>query len=464
MTTVPIPENAIGHIGMVATLKRVKETELGKLVVLREPAGFVTALVASAKPVFAWLAESLGEPVDCRGHPSRSLYVADRCLVPMGDLTPSQTTDLIQGNARQDFEAALEDVAKIIDLSQLPPDDLDALLYKAASQCLIQKALEIVSVPVALREIGFAPTSETGEVLEWATIHEGVELCFIAGQKWFTYWGLLATGVSSRKWTCDESHIPNEAPRGEIFLNVLDTWRRAYSTEIVPSLLELGAIYEQHLEEMRTLGTGLPNLWVSARVFRQILKWLRESHSQSDSTALLTLSYSKGMLRMDVGGTGYGCPAGGHWADECNVRLVDLMKIVPHVSRRREILLERSANFITVNGYRIADADAPSLTCFFITDDFERTSADANSLFCEIPSWTAPRMRAKGYPEMTPGCFYFGALGGTFWVLGMAGGVASTEDIEVSLRTGGNVRITDGPFDSEGEADYAFDCAWESPE
>lgn len=56
MNKIVIPEKTTGRIGMVAVLKRVRECDLGKLVVLREPAGFLTSLIGSAKPVFAWLA------------------------------------------------------------------------------------------------------------------------------------------------------------------------------------------------------------------------------------------------------------------------------------------------------------------------------------------------------------------------------------------------------------------------
>lgn len=38
MGAMVIPTNAIGRVGMVAALRRVKEGELGKLIVSREPA------------------------------------------------------------------------------------------------------------------------------------------------------------------------------------------------------------------------------------------------------------------------------------------------------------------------------------------------------------------------------------------------------------------------------------------
>ena len=45
MRAEPIPAGAIGHIGMVAMLRRVEPEALAKMVLLRQPAGFVTCPV-----------------------------------------------------------------------------------------------------------------------------------------------------------------------------------------------------------------------------------------------------------------------------------------------------------------------------------------------------------------------------------------------------------------------------------
>jgi len=58
-------------------------------------------------------------------------------------------------------------------------------------------------------------------------------------------------------------------------------------------------------------------------------------------------------LRIDAGGTAFGCPAGGHWVDECKVRLVDLLGLYESVCRSRNIQLERVADHMLVNGIQV---------------------------------------------------------------------------------------------------------------
>ena len=352
MTTIQIPENAIGRVGMVAALKRVNESDIGKLVAVREAAGFVTSLVGSTNPVFAWLVISLGKPIDINGTPSRSIYVADNCLVPLGEMTHAQVEKISRAHAQSDFDEALAEIKEFMDAHGIKPEDFDSLLDKAAAHSSINNALEVVSIPTALREIGFMPSPESDEALLWTGIHDGMELKFVAGNQWIDRWVIVGTGNSKRQAVWNEKTLPNEAPRGKVVKTVLEIWRSAYSQAPVPDCLYLGVIYEQHLAEMQSLNLGLPNLYVDPIVFRTILKWLRTRHTQ-DKDELITLSYTEKLLRLDVEGVAYGCACHGYWVDDCKVLLSDLVKISKRVSRSRHIQISRIADHILVDGCSI---------------------------------------------------------------------------------------------------------------
>jgi len=352
MNAIPIPENTIGRVGMVAALKRVGDSDIGKLVVLREPAGMVTSLVGSSKPVFAWLAQALGEPVDCHGKQSRSIYVADRCLIPISEMTDADIEIISRSQAQADFDSALQELKVLIDRNDIAPVELEYFVDKAGAQFFIERALEVVAVPVALREIGFYPSPESDDSLLWTGIHEGMELHFLAGEKWVDNWVIVGTGKSRRQAVWDERTLPSQAPRGKIVSTVLSIWHTAFGSAVIPDCLALGAVYERHQEEMRSLNLGLPNLWVDPQIFRTVLKWLRSRHARATKD-LLTLSFSDRLLRLDVEGVAYGCSGDGHWVDDCKVYLSDLVNLSQNISRSRSIRLVRDANHILVNGYPI---------------------------------------------------------------------------------------------------------------
>lgn len=347
---IPIPENTIGRVGMVAALKRVGATDIGKMVVLREPAGMVTSLVGSDKPVFAWLAQALGEPIDCRGKQSRSIYVADRCLMPISDMTDADIEIISRSQAQADIDSALQELKELIDRDGITSEELDHFVDRAGAQFFIERALEVVAVPVALREIGFYSSPESEESLVWTGIHEGMELHFLAGEKWADNWVIVGTGNSRRQAVWDERCLPVQSPRGKIVSTVLSIWRTAFNISVTPDCLRLGEDFDRHQSEMSSLNIGLPNLWVAPRVFREILKWLRPQYGFASPESLVTLSYDDGLLRFDVEGSAFGCPAGGHWVDECKVRLADLSSLYDNICRCRSIRLERTADNIEVNG------------------------------------------------------------------------------------------------------------------
>ena len=98
---------------------------------------------------------------------------------------------------------------------------------------------------------------------------------------------------------------------------------------------------------------------------------------------------------------------------------------------------------------------------FFVTNQFDSKMVGDRAQLCLIPNWMVRRLAEKGLVEPIP----FSAMSEKWWVCGTGGGVYRTADIESALCSGKFFpRITDGPFDTKEQADYAFDLLWESPE
>lgn len=350
MNDIPVPAKAIGHVGMVALLKRVKESETGRVVVLREPAGWVTSLVGSERPVFAWLAMTLGEPMVMNAKPARDIYVADACLIPMSSVSESEIEALVRTQTRQDFDDAKDDLVRCLNAEDMDEAEFEEFLEKAARQIFIEKALEIVATSVALREIGFKQTQADGETLRWTGIHEGREIRIEAGPDPFGVWDLSAVCVTKREAMFDQARLPPEVPRGFVFQRVLKFWRMAFKNAPDPDCLQLGAMYEEHLKAMRKANPGPPMLYADGKVFRMTVRWLRERHVYFGEPKELRLSYADNLLRLEIDGVVYGCPARGSWMDDCTIKLDDLLAMPTGTLGRGVVSIGRVDQGLIVRG------------------------------------------------------------------------------------------------------------------
>ena len=378
MTNIPIPEKTTGRVGMVAALKRVRECDLGKLVVLREPAGFVTSLVGSTRPVFAWLAHALGEPIDCAGKASHAIYVADACLSPVAEMSEAELQEIISGHNQETFDQALIEAQQILGANEITETELDVLLHKVCEQVFLQKALEIVSTPIALQEIGFKSVVIGGSELQWTGIHEGVELRLSAIPDFFDRWLITGISHSTRRSQYEEHFLANEVQRGKVFLTVLEIWRTAFGRSMLPDQLQLGDIYERHLANMRRMNPGPPVLYVDAQIFRATLKWLAARHLTTPySVQGLSLSFSDGLLWFRIDDATYTCPAWGQWIGDFAISVVDLANLPP-TGRRGQIRIEQRLDHIIVNGYPMAarqlDSDANAM---YVTSEAIQPASDA---------------------------------------------------------------------------------------
>lgn len=339
---------------MVAMLRLVRPEDDGKWVAVRRPVGLVTSLVGSKTPVFAWEVIVLGDPVQINQKPCREIFVADRCLKPVCDISADEVERIFKARAQQDFDEAINDLKKILSATTMTPEELEGYIEKAGNQLGVERALEKVPTSVALTEVGFQRNQSVDEWLDWVAVNEGMEIVVSAGPKWLGGWNLLARGKSQRTILCYEAVLPDEAMRGETVAKVLDVWRTAYGRKApVPDCLSLGLVYEEHKEAMRRLDPGMPHLHVDGFMFRATMKWLRKTLSATEENDYLLLSFGDSLLRLRFNDYVLACPAQGIWTDDCQVSMKGLLSIKPTAVRGHAIRVERSSECVAFNGHRV---------------------------------------------------------------------------------------------------------------
>ena len=188
----------------------------------------------------------------------------------------------------------------------------------------------------------------------------GVELLVIAAPEMFEGWRIVGKCVTARVLMWDERVVVGDQPRGKIASLVLDLWRTAFGREApVPTSLNIALRYEQHQEDMRPHKIGLPTLWVDGEVLRATRRWIAQRHGLRDGAygplpdCPLALSFSDGLLRIEVAGEVYGCPAQGVWVQDCRISLREFLAMPYWMLRGRSVQLVRSLDAISLGSYDV---------------------------------------------------------------------------------------------------------------
>lgn len=142
--TINVPTNAIGRIGMVAILKQVKPDDVGKLVVLRHPVGYISSLTTHRTPVFAWEVLMLGEVEHSRQAHCRNMMVADACLEPVSQMAEGTVEALAKAMAQQDLNGVMDELRLIPQQDEVTSEKFAATLAEVIPVMALQPALEIV--------------------------------------------------------------------------------------------------------------------------------------------------------------------------------------------------------------------------------------------------------------------------------------------------------------------------------
>lgn len=362
MDAVPVPSQAIGYVGMVAMLCRVGPETDGRLVAIRLPVGHISSLSDHGGPTFAWQVLVLGAPIDLDGKLSRQIVVADRCLKPVSRIEPAEVDRLARVRAQEEFDEALDALAAVIARHPMTEDDLERQIERAAEQFSIQHALEKVPMPVVLKELNFRPsTTDSSNLWHWSGAHQGVELYVTASQDMFDTWTILGRSKTTRQLMWDESRVLSEEPRGKIALRVLQLWRIAFGNAAsVPESLSLGLTYEQHLQDLQSVNLALPTLDVDGEILRATRRWIMQRHLPSSELVgppvdqIMALRYSDGLLRLEVAGAAYACPARGIWLSDQTLSLHDFLAVPFWMLRGRTVALVQCADRLLLSGQAVS--------------------------------------------------------------------------------------------------------------
>ena len=251
-------QGLIGHIGMIASRSDVEGEDAGRLYVLREPAGMLTTLIGSDVPLSAWLARALSSPTTGTTSPPRDIYIADRCLVPVSQISELELEVLISAQNQREFDAAVAETQESMGDSENSEAEMDAMIERAARQFFMQFSLRVAAVPVTLREIGFSLAEERGRSLVWLLEDAGLALHLKASPDEEGQWRLIADFPGRAGAIPEVILLPAEAPRGRVVASLLSLWRAAYPSAAMPDVLEMGDMYNRHQGEMRHLLAPLP--------------------------------------------------------------------------------------------------------------------------------------------------------------------------------------------------------------
>ncbi|TNF54294.1 MAG: hypothetical protein EP308_08085, partial [Burkholderiales bacterium] len=112
---------------MVAALDHVQGVPQGSLVLLRHALGRTRRALGTREPVQGWQALVIG------GVSLEDVVVADHHLRPVSQLTEEEVEDLIQREAKAEFDRALADLFAYCEQHQVGPQELERALDTTAS-------------------------------------------------------------------------------------------------------------------------------------------------------------------------------------------------------------------------------------------------------------------------------------------------------------------------------------------
>lgn len=361
MDTVPIPSQAIGYVGMVAMLRRVGPEREGRLVAVRLPVGHTSSLSSQGRPTFAWQVLLLGAPIHLGGKPCRQIVLADQCLMPVSKMDPDEVERLALACVQQALDETLQVPAARPLRQPLSGGDLKRQIERAETILEIRRALEVVALPVVLEELGFRPsTADSTSHWHWSGLHQGAELYVTAADDMFGTWTIVGRSTNARQCMWAESKVVTEEPRGRIAHRVLRMWRSAFGdTASLPELLSLGQTYEQHQQDLRRVNLALPTLEVDGEVLRATRRWIAQRHLPDPGSVdspvdqPLLIRYGDGLLRLEVSGSIYACPARGVWLDDLTLSLQQFLAVPAQTLRGRTVALVQCADHLRFNGQSV---------------------------------------------------------------------------------------------------------------
>lgn len=100
--------------GDVAIIIKGRWPNVGRIVQVEREWGEVDYTHMGYSVLPCWLVESLGGNLECQSGPCQRGFTPDISLRPLPDITPEQAQAIRKRHAREQFNAALKDLADIL--------------------------------------------------------------------------------------------------------------------------------------------------------------------------------------------------------------------------------------------------------------------------------------------------------------------------------------------------------------
>jgi hypothetical protein len=360
LNAAPLPSGLVGSVGLIAALRGVRASEVGKLVLVRVPVGLLPDPRDRERRSFQWQVLALGVPVQVNGEARRDLVIPDDCLRPVSRVEPCQVDALVKTQALMDFDETAKDLSRC--LEHLPPADQDFedLLARAGEVALFTRTLQIVPVASALAEVGFT-TLDNGQTWNWSACHAGEMLTVFGTMDLFGRWTLVSYLKTAETALWDERSLEALVPRGVVLSTLLGFWREAFGAKAqIPACLSEAAAVDQHHRDLSKLRLDAPPALrvdgAMLRAVRQVMcdQWgLGADDIGPLPDVPVSLSFDGSLLRIEAQGCRYGIQASGLWVDDCRMSLREFLAMPLQRLRGTHVKLEQHPAALSFNRYAV---------------------------------------------------------------------------------------------------------------
>lgn len=357
---IPVPEGAVGRAGMLVSLRRIKDMDDGRLGIVKHPVGWVKDLLGANHEVFAWQVFLTGEPVNIHGHMTQEVIVADHCLRPVSQLEKPQVQEILDDHQQSEIDAAVAEVKSLLPPGEMESPGFERVMHLALNEAILHHIKEVVGVEATLKDMGFwLSNSPDGESYEWKSVFQGQEIRMTTAPGMFRDWRVLVNSSNSRRIFGGERVMLNDWPRGKIVQTLLELWEDVYGKQLIPQQFEIGWLYRQHIQDMRSIEPVMPNVYLDGESFRRALRWLREAYKIDDEfigppkDMPLSVEIKDGVLRLTTEDHSIGVTLRRGWIDAIQLSLRCLLIIPPSALRGHRVQVQWTGTYALIYGYRV---------------------------------------------------------------------------------------------------------------
>ncbi|MDC8786237.1 hypothetical protein [Roseateles koreensis] len=362
MSALRIPSDARCQEGSVAVLVGGRTDNLGQMVVVTRPYGYVSQPSVAPGPVFCWRVETMAQQIQCDAGSRWNGFTPDQTLCPIGHLPARAIRALVRRHAKADFKEALGELAQLMRTAEAagwPEAGAASLPSTASPMRLSQRGeamnrdelkwlLDTAPTRQVFAEVGFTPDGPHSECLSWVAECQGVALKFGVGPDMFGDWQGTASAVGKRSAVWGELFFATEMVRGDVLLRLASAWREAFGETPLPIELSGAAKFAEHKRIGKKLDPGHPRLLVDGGFLRFTLTRLR---ARLDLYASTPVSFEAlpGQLSITVKDETLHCPARGVWFGHATVDLEALVAGAPRRFSAKHVSVEARAGRLWID-------------------------------------------------------------------------------------------------------------------